>query len=274
MLPSPNLISESVLIIAAIEYLHSVGGRSSAVKVVDRVMKISKPERNLARLLVEDLVNRDARLKLTEDTVEYILPNHDAIDLFETGFVILDLETTGAKAPPCRVTEIGAFKVMGGEVVDKFQTLLDPEMPIPEFITGLTGITNEMVAGSPRFRDISGDLLAFIGDSVMVAHNARFDMGFLNYEISRVHEDYRLGNPSLCTVQLSRRLLPDIENHKLNTVARHFEIDLRNHHRAGDDAFATAQIFLNLLESLRELGINDLGAARRFSMKKFKKAAC
>ena len=93
-------------------------------------MKISRPERNLARLLVEDLVNRDSRLKMTDDTVEYVLPNHDAIDLFETGFVILDLETTGAKAPPCRVTEIGAFKVQSGQVVGSFQTLLDPEMPI------------------------------------------------------------------------------------------------------------------------------------------------
>jgi DNA polymerase III epsilon subunit family exonuclease len=187
--------------------------------------------------------------------------------------VILDLETTGAKAPPCRITEIGAFEVVDGKITDKFHTLVDPGMPIPQFITSLTGITDEMVAGAPRFADISDRLLEFIGDAVIVAHNSRFDMGFLNYEIGRVFEDYRLGNPSLCTVQLSRRLVPEIENHKLNTVARHFEIDLLNHHRASDDALATANIFLNLLETLNEQGINDLGSARRYCMKRAKKAA-
>lgn len=273
MLPSPNLVSKSFLINATIDYLRSVGGRSSAVKVVDRVMKIRKPERQLARLLVADLVSRDARLRLSEDTVEFIAADHEAIELSGTSFVVFDLETTGAKAPPCRVTEIGAFKVESGAVTGKFHTLVNPEMPIPYFITSLTGITDHMVANAPRFCDISDEFLGFIGDSVLVAHNARFDMGFLNYEIGQVYEDYRLANPSLCTVLLSRRLVPEIENHKLNTVARHFEVDLRNHHRASDDAFATAHIFLNLLSHLLELGINDLGTARRFGHKKLRRTA-
>ncbi len=273
MLPSSNLISESILINAAIEYLRSVGNRSTAVKVIDRVMNISRPDHEIARRLAEDLAARDPRLRVTDDIVEYLPVNYDPLELHAATFVVLDLETTGAKAPPCRVTEIGAFKVSDGKVIDDFQTLVDPETPIPAFITGLTGISNEMVATAPKFREISGRLLEFIGDSVMVAHNAPFDMSFLNHEIGRVYEDYRLANPALCTVQLSRRLLPDIENHKLNTVARHYEIDLRNHHRAGDDAFATAHIFLNLLGSLGELGITDYGSARRLSLKKLRRAA-
>jgi DNA polymerase III, alpha subunit (gram-positive type) len=274
MPPFPNLISNSFLVNATIDYLTSIGGSASAVRVVDRVMKIRNPEQNIARLLVSDLVERDSRLRLTEDLVEFVNAEHDLIDLAKTSFVILDLETTGAKAPPCRVTEIGAFKVQDGVVVDKFQTLVNPESRIPPFITSLTGISEEMVADAPKFSEIADEFLAFIGDSVLVAHNSRFDMGFLDHEIGRIYQEYRLANPSLCTVQLSRRLLPDIENHKLNTVARHFEVELRNHHRAGDDAFATAHIFLNLLTDMRTRGIDNVGAARRFCSKKLQKTAC
>jgi DNA polymerase III epsilon subunit family exonuclease len=269
MLPSPNLICESLLINATLDYLKSSGGRASAVRVVDRVMNISNPLPNIAVMLVADLVERDRRLRLCDDFVELVDFDHDAVTLEDAGFVVLDLETTGAKAPPCRVTEIGAFRVKGNAIVDKFHTLVDPEMPIPPFISALTGISNEMVAGAPKFSSVVPSLLEFIGDSVIVAHNARFDMGFLNYEIGRVYEDYRLGNPSLCTVQLSRNLLPAIENHKLNTVARHFEIELINHHRACEDAYATAQIFLNLLSDLADRGVRDLRSARRFTLRTF-----
>lgn len=234
-------------------------------------MKIRRPEPNLARLLVSDLINRDPRLRLNEDFVEFIGKSHESIDLTKAEFVVFDLETTGAKAPPCRITEIGAYRVRGGVVAEEFHTLVNPEMPIPPFIMGLTGITDEMVKDAPKFREIAADFLDFIGDSVLVAHNAGFDMRFLNHEIGKVYEDYRVGNPSLCTVQLSRKLLPHINNHKLVTVADYFSVELLNHHRATDDAYATAKIFVNLLADLKVRGINDLGAARRFS---FKKALC
>jgi len=115
---------------------------------------------------------------------------------------------------PCRITEIGAYRVKNGEVTDEFQTLVNPEMPIPRFITELTGISDDMVAGAPVFADIADDFLSFIGDSILVAHNSGFDMRFLNSEIARVFPDYRVANPCLCTVLLSRKLLPDIENHR------------------------------------------------------------
>lgn len=268
MTPYPNLVSESLLINATIDFLKSIGGSASAVRVVDYVMKISKPEPNLAKLLVADLIGRDPRLSLTNDIVEFIGINHARIDLAETGFVVFDLETTGAKAPPCRITEIGAYRVRNGKVEEEFQTLVNPETPIPPFIRALTGISDEMVSTAPKFAEVVSDFLEFIGDSVLVAHNASFDIGFLNHEIGRVYEDYRIGNPSLCTVRLSRKLLPNIDNHKLNTVANYYSIDLINHHRASDDARATAHIFVNLLKDLQTLGILDLGAARTFSFKK------
>jgi DNA polymerase-3 subunit alpha (Gram-positive type) len=263
----PNLISESILINETIELLQSFGGRVTAVKVVDNVMRIREPEPHLAKMLVLDLVNSDPRLTLNEDIVEFIPLNHEARNLFETDYVIFDLETTGAKCPPCRVTEIGAFRVESGKIVDEFHTLVNPEMPIPLFITQLTGISDSMVRTAPKFREIATDFLDFIGDSVLVAHNAPFDMRFLNHEISKVYDGYRVANPHLCTVQLSRKLVPHIENHKLNTVAQYFRISLENHHRASHDAHATAKIFINLLEDLQHRGVSDLETARRLKVK-------
>lgn len=263
-----NLVSKALLVSDTIEFLAASGGRASAVLVVEKVMKIRNPEPDLALHLIGDLVGRDSRLFLDNDLVGLIDPFNQIMPIADAEFVVFDLETTGAKAPPCRITEIGACRITGGVITKEFTTLVDPEMPIPPFITGLTGIDDEMVRGAPRFRDVINDFLGFIGGSVLVAHNAQFDIGFLNYEIGRVYEDCRIGNPSLCTVQLSRRLLPHIENHKLNTVARHFRVKLENHHRASDDARAAAGIFLNLLDDLRGLGINDTAALRSFGQRK------
>lgn len=269
MIAHPNLISESLLVMETIDYLISVGGRASAARLVEYVMSIGNANDVFAVRLMADIVSRDNRLRMDGDQVELAEADHDSIDLCNASFVVIDLETTGAKAPPCRITEIGAFRVENSAVTASFQTLVNPEMPIPQFITELTGISDEMVSTAPRFSDIADDLLRFIGDSVLVAHNSPFDLAFLNHEIARVHADCRIANPDLCTVRLSRQLLPDIENHKLKTVARHYSIDLINHHRASDDAYATAMIFINLLEVLRERGISDLGSARKLGNRKF-----
>jgi DNA polymerase-3 subunit alpha (Gram-positive type) len=263
MPPYPNLISNSLLINETIQLLKSRGGRASVVKVVDFVMKISKPEPNLARMLVSDLVETDSRLQLIDDTLELVQNESENRALAETDFVVFDLETTGAKAPPCRITEIGAYRVKNGKIIDEYQTLVNPETAIPLFISQLTGITDAMVKNAPKFRDVAADFLNFIGDSILVAHNAHFDMHFLNHEIGRIHTDYRVKNPSLCTVRISRRLLPNVENHRLNTLANHYSVALLNHHRASDDAHATAHIFVNLLEELHKRGVRDLAAAKK-----------
>lgn len=272
MTPYPNLISESLLISETVSLLRSFGGRASAVSVVDFVMRIRKPNPNLAKMLVADLIERDPRLSLNGDMVELELDGYENREIASTDFVVFDLETTGAKAPPCRITEIGAYRVRDGQVTEEFQTLVNPESPIPPFITGLTGISDEMVKDAPVFADVVHDLLGFIGDSVLVAHNSAFDMRFLNYEIGLIFQDYRIANPCLCTVQLSRKLLPDIVNHKLKTVAEHYSIDLVNHHRASADAYATAHIFVNLLTRLNDDGIRDLAAVRDLSNRKSKYA--
>ncbi len=126
--------------------------------------------------------------------------------------------------------------------MESFQTLVNLRTPVVP-ITNLTGITDEMVSEAPKFADIAHDLLSFIGDSVLVAHNSGFDMRFLNFEIGQVFGGYRMANPCLCTVMLSRKLLPDIANHKLKTVAEHYSIDLTNHHRASADAYTSSAHF-------------------------------
>ncbi len=263
MTPYPNLISESLLVNETIELLKARGGNAPAVKVVDYVMNIPHPELHLARTLVSDIIATDPRLVLNEDTVELVENGFTNRILSETAFVVFDLETTGAKTPPCRITEIGAFKIRKGKIAEEFQTLINPETPIPAFITSLTGISNAMVRNAPRFNDVKAEFLEFIGDSVLVAHNAHFDMRFLNYEIGKIHEDYRLGNPHLCTVQLSRKLLPNLVNHRLHTVAEYYSIFIKNRHRASDDAFATAKIFEDFLIRLEEKGIKDLLSVRK-----------
>jgi DNA polymerase III subunit alpha, Gram-positive type len=264
MPPYPNLISDSLLISETIQLLELCGGRASAVKVVDYVMKIEEPAPDLARVLISDLIEIDPRLQLIEDTVELIKSNAERRKLAETEFVVFDLETTGAKTPPCRITEIGAYRVRNGAIADEFHTLVNPETPIPPFITGLTGISDRMVRHAPKFAEIACDFLDFIGDSVLVAHNAHFDVRFLNHEISRIYADYRVANPHLCTVQLARKILPHIANHRLQTVAEYYSIFIKNRHRAADDAFATARIFVNFLDEMQVRGIRDLATAKKF----------
>ncbi|HKP68179.1 MAG TPA: exonuclease domain-containing protein, partial [Pyrinomonadaceae bacterium] len=268
-----NLISESFLVNTTIDFLASVGGSSSAIDVVEYVMSIRNVDDSLACLLIADVVAKDPRLSITGHIVSLAEPNHDAIDLAATGFVVFDFETTGAKTPPCRVTEVGAYRVLNGEIVGEFHSLINPEMPIPLFITMLTGISDEMVRTAPKFEEVAADLLEFIGDSVLVAHNAGFDLRFLDHEVGRVYEDYRVANPSLCTVQLSRKLLPDIDNHKLKTLAAHYNVELINHHRANADALATAKVFINLLEGLKEHDIRDLGTAQKFARRSYVKTS-
>src|SRR5262249_32570839 len=154
---------------------------------------------------------------------------------------VVDVEATGAKTPPNRLIELGAYRIRGDRIVDKFLSLVNPEIPIPRFVVALTGITNEMVKNAPRFAEVAPRWLEFVSESVLVAHNALFDITFLNHEISRVYPGHRMVNPHLCTVRLCRRAFPELYNHRLDTIANHFSIPIVSRHRAGSDALATAE---------------------------------
>jgi len=265
MPPYPNLVSDSTLVQDTIDLLTGSGGRAAASEIVDAVFKLSHVDDELAGLLVADLIRNDRRFKIINNTVELLIDDSHSRRLKDLDFVVVDVEATGAKTPPNRLIELGAYRIRGGRIVDKFLSLVNPEIPIPRFVASLTGISNEMVKSAPVFADLAPKWLDFVSDSVLVAHNAPFDTSFLNHEISRVYPGHRMVNPHLCTVRLSRRALPDLLNHRLDTIASHFSIPIVSRHRAGSDALATAQIFLLLLTELEEThGINDLAAARRF----------
>jgi DNA polymerase-3 subunit alpha (Gram-positive type) len=166
--------------------------------------------------------------------------------------------------PPNRVIELGAYRIRNGRIVDNFLTLVNPEIPIPRFVISLTGITNEMVKSAPLFADVAPRWLDFVSDAVLIAHNAPFDTSFLNHEISRVYPGHRMVNSHLCTVRLSRRVFPGLNNYRLDTVADHFSIPISHRHRAGSDALATAEVFLHLLSRFEDHGVTDLATARRF----------
>jgi DNA polymerase III epsilon subunit family exonuclease len=272
MPPYPNLVSDSTLVQDTIDLLNDAGGRAAASEIVDAVFKLSHIDDDLAGLLVADLIRNDRRFKIIDNhTVELQQDDWDSRLLRDLDFVVVDVEATGAKTPPNRLIELGAYRIRGGRIVDKFLQLVNPEIPIPRFVVTLTGISNEMVKREPVFAEVAPQWLDFVSDSVLIAHNAPFDTSFLNHEISRVYPGHRMVNPHLCTVRLSRRVLPDIANHRLDTIANHFSIPIVSRHRAGSDALATAEIFLLLLSKLEEdHGIKDLATARSFQFPEIK----
>ena len=170
-------------------------------------------------------------------------------------FVVFDIETTGLSAVNDMITEIGAIKIENGKIVDTYSQLINPERPIPEKIVELTGITDEMVKDKPTIGEIIYDFKEFIGDHVLVAHNASFDAGFIREKFKLYNLE--LNNPILDTLELSRSVFPTLRSHKLNIIANHLNVDLLNHHRAVDDAKATAEILLKIFDLLKEKGITS-----------------
>ena len=181
-----------------------------------------------------------------------------SVPLFDVTFCVLDLETTGGSPSDCEITEIGAVKYRGGELVGTYQTLVDPGTPIPPTITILTGITEAMVVDAPRIETALPQFLEFIGESVIVGHNVRFDLSFLNASLTR-HGYERLRNKSVDTAALARRLVrSEVRNLRLLTLARHFRSPVTPNHRALEDARATAHVLHGLLERVGSLGVTNL----------------
>ena len=178
--------------------------------------------------------------------------------LVDTTFVVIDLETTGGSPATDAITELGAVKVRGGEVLGTFRTLVDPGRSIPPTIIVLTGITQSMVARAPRIDAVLPSLLEFIGDGVIVGHNVRFDVGFLQAALERDGHD-PLTAPTVDTVALARRLVRDeVPDCRLGTLAEHLRLAHRPSHRALDDALATADLLHLLLERAGSLGVTGL----------------
>ncbi len=164
----------------------------------------------------------------------------------ERKYAIVDIETTGGLAKRDKITEIAIVLYDGTQVIDQYQTLVNPERSIPPYISDMTGITNDMVADAPLFCEVAKDIVLKTEGAIFVAHNARFDYGFLREEFARL--GYTYSRKQLCTVRLSKKMLPQLRSHSLDSLIRHFSLKVDNRHRALDDALATTEVFSRITQ--------------------------
>ena len=160
-------------------------------------------------------------------------------------FVVFDFETTGTMPQEDKITEIGAVKIVDGKIIERFATMVNPERKIPEVVVELTGITDDMVANAPKFEEVAGDFYKFCHGAILIAHNLSFDYAFLKNMSKPLN--YVYSNRGIDTLSMARLLLPNLGHHKLNNICEYFGIELV-HHRAYNDAHATAQAFIEMIK--------------------------
>ncbi|GIO22000.1 PolC-type DNA polymerase III [Oceanobacillus sp. J11TS1] len=177
-------------------------------------------------------------------------------DLQEASYIVFDVETTGLSAVYDTIIELAAVKVKDGEIIDRFESFANPHHPLSQTTTDLTGITDDMVKDAPEISEVLKDFQTWMGDDILVAHNASFDMGFLNQGFKKIGLE-KAANPVIDTLELARFLLPELRNHRLNTLCKHMDIELTQHHRAIYDAEATGYLLWKLVKKLIEKEITN-----------------
>ncbi len=190
-----------------------------------------------------------------DDTARAVFGTGKAAE-FDDEVVVFDIETTGLSPQTCKITEIGAVRVKGGEVLEVYSMLVNPGVPIPEEVVSLTGITDEMVADARPIDVVLPEFLAFIGDRMLVAHNAAFDVSFIRYAADALGLPFT--NSYLDTVSMSHYVNPDLKRHKLNVLAEYFGLGDFNHHRASDDAEILSKIYYKMIGKLADEGIHTM----------------
>lgn len=165
-------------------------------------------------------------------------------------YAIVDIETTGSYASANGITEIAIHVFDGNQVIKKFESLINPQQPIPRYIQAFTGISNEMVADAPVFEDVAREIFDLLNENIFIAHNVNFDYSFLKSHLLRTGHD--LKSKKLCTVRLSRRIFPGFSSYSLGNLCRSLDIGINNRHRAGGDAEATVKVFSKLLQNDKE----------------------
>ena len=254
----------------------------SAVAITDHGVVQSFPEANHA-LNPKDYKDENEQKRAKDfkiiygmeaylvDDIKEVVTNGKGQSLEDT-FVVFDIETTGFSATTNKIIEIGAVKVVNGQVADTYSTFVNPEVPIPYEIEQLTSINDNMVLGAPKIEEVLPKFLEFCDDSVLVAHNASFDVGFISKNAQR--QGLTLDSTVIDTVGLARILLPDLSRYKLNIVAKALGVSLENHHRAVDDAKATAEIFMKLCDKLRDkevYRVNEIDKLGKLSVEAIRK---
>ena len=211
---------------------------------------------------------------LVDDLVDIAI-NPGSAELTDD-YVVFDIETTGLSAEKNNIIEIGAVKVSNGKIVDRFSEFVNPKEPIPFRITQLTSITDEMVVDAPFISEILPKFLEFSKGCIFVAHNAQFDIGFIKHNCEKLHIEHDFSYVD--TVGMGRALLPKLARYTLDNICKELKISLEHHHRAVDDAEATAEIFVRFIEMFNEKGIttlsgvNDFGNSEEERINKIKKS--
>ncbi|WP_053083767.1 PolC-type DNA polymerase III [Rubeoparvulum massiliense] len=219
-----------------------------AIAITDHAVLQAFPEAYLtAKKLGGIKIIYGVEANLINDSVDIVM-NPQPRSLSEDIYVVFDVETTGLSVVKNRIIELAGVKMKEGQVIDRFETFINPHQTIPDNIQQLTSITNEMVADAPELSTVIRDFALFVGDATLVAHNARFDMGFIQAAAKEVGIE-SFNQPVLDTLQLARLLFPDLKNHKLNTLTDKFNVKLENHHRAVDDSEATGYVLYALLKA-------------------------
>ncbi|MGD9694027.1 MAG: exonuclease domain-containing protein [Thermoleophilia bacterium] len=266
LVPQPGTEAADTLPDRLCAMLADEGGTLDVESIATRLLKLRHCPSHLQHRLVSQIVAGDPRLRLVdEDRVGLAPGGWVGATLRDARYCVVDLETTGGSPGTSRVTEIGAVLVRGLRIEERFGVLVDPGVPIPPVVTDLTGIDDALVAGRPGIEDALGAFAEFAGDAVLVAHNAPFDLRFLNYERRRLTGRY-FTQPWLDTLTLARRLLEGrATGHDLGTLAEWLGTAVRPIHRALPDAEATAELLVALIGMLAERGIETLDEAISFS---------
>jgi DNA polymerase-3 subunit epsilon len=244
-------------------------GPADSATIVREVCQIAAVPSGLADHLATALLAADARFARRGDGSWYLAPaEQPAADPDESidrlGFVVVDVETTGTSAMNGdRVMEVAVVEVRGGKTQVVFDSLINPERPIPGMISSLTNITPDMVRQAPVFGDVATQLAAVLEGNIFVAHNAAFDWRFLSIEMQRA-TGRPLAGARLCTVRMTKRLVPALRRRSLDHVAAFFGITITARHRAGGDAVATAEVLTRLLSAAGDAGIATLSDLRAF----------
>ncbi|WP_297376993.1 PolC-type DNA polymerase III [uncultured Helcococcus sp.] len=222
-----------------------------AVGITDLFNVQAYPEINKFAKKYDIKVNYGMQANLSEDYPS-ILVNHYDLEVEDKDFVVFDIETTGLSNLTDKIIEFGAVKIRDGKIIDIFEEFVNPQEPLSDFTTELTGITNNMVSNAETIDKVLPRFLEFAKDTILVAHNAEFDVPFVIAKANDLNLEFKPAY--MDTLYISRALHPEFKNHRLNTLAKNYQVSLLNHHRASDDAKATADIFLHMLREIEELG--------------------
>jgi DNA polymerase-3 subunit epsilon len=265
-----NAHPTGTLVDKALQYLRQ--GPAASESLAKDLMGLDKAPPLVADRIAVALLGSDPRVRRLGDGKWALTQlSLGSPKLADCAFAVVDVETTGNRAANGdRIVEIAVVAVTGDSIELIYHSLVNPERRISRFASELTRITDEMVRDKPVFREIADDVMAALAGRIFVAHNVRFDWVFLGREM-RSARDLVLHGPRLCTVNLTRRLVPGLRSRSLDSVASYFGVEIENRHRATGDAIATARILRRLLDLASEMGATTLEDLKRLGRKKRKR---